>query len=305
MRRTLQDAPSFLLGGVPWSSIPRTTGPKASNFRRRERALTKKALKSLSVAGRPGISSAALWVYTQAQARLEHRAGRPLSAGQQRVARNVTKRAPEHVELAKSVLAPEQPPNTPRGPKWSSSADSSSRGRRPLRRWLRRVPRPARSPRATTKVTSGRDRDTNEGAPLREGDRAASRQLLTTPETSPVRRHRRSGSEADLEAIASQLNLVDDVSDDTALGFDDSGRRLDRLLDDAERRRIQKAYGLGESPRAPRWLPPDRDTSPLRAVVSAPTNPDPPLPLGGGPMKVPISAYLSLDDGRRQLWHAG
>ena len=113
---------------------------------------------------------------------------------------------------------------------------------------------------------------------MREGDRAASRQLLTTPESSPVRRHRRSGSEADLEAIASQLNSPTDVSDDTALGFDDSGRRLDRLLDDAERRRIQKAYGLGESPRAPHWLPPDRDTSPLRAVVSAPTTLDPPAP---------------------------
>ena len=113
---------------------------------------------------------------------------------------------------------------------------------------------------------------------MREGDRAASRQLLTTPESSPVRRHRRSGSEADLEAIASQLNSPTDVSDDTALGFDDSGRRLDRLLDDAERRRIRKAYGLGESPRAPHWLPPDRDTSPLRAVVSAPTTMDQPVP---------------------------
>merc|ERR1719263_425178 len=85
---------------------------------------------------------------------------------------------------------------------------------------------------------------------MREGDRAASRQLLTTPEASPSRRPRRSGSEADLEAIASQLNSPTD-------GSDDSGRRLDRLLDDAERRRIQKAYGLGESPRAPHWLPPD------------------------------------------------
>ena len=111
-----------------------------------------------------------------------------------------------------------------------------------------------------------------------EGDRAASRQLLTTPESSPSRRPRRSGSEADLEAIASQLNSPTDVSDDAALGFDDSGRRLDRLLDDAERRRIQKAYGLGESPRAPHWLPPDRDTSPLRAVVSAPTTMDQPVP---------------------------
>merc|ERR1719399_1974757 len=101
---------------------------------------------------------------------------------------------------------------------------------------------------------------------MREGDRAASRQLLTTPESSPVRRHRRSGSEADLEAIASQLNSPTDVSDDAALGFDDS------------RRRLQKAYGLGESPRAPHWLPPDRDTSPLRAVVSAPTTLDPPAP---------------------------
>ena len=112
---------------------------------------------------------------------------------------------------------------------------------------------------------------------MREGDRAASRQLLTTPEASPSR-PRRSGSEADLEAIASQLNSPTDVSDDAALGFDDSGRRLDRLLDDAERRRIQKAYGLGESPRAPHWLPPDRDTSPLRAVVSAPTTMDQPVP---------------------------
>ena len=85
-------------------------------------------------------------------------------------------------------------------------------------------------------------------------------------------------TEADLEAIASQLNSPTDVSDDAALGFDDSGRRLDRLLDDAERRRIQKAYGLGESPRAPHWLPPDRDTSPLRAVVSAPTTMDQPVP---------------------------
>ena len=52
---------------------------------------------------------------------------------------------------------------------------------------------------------------------MREGDRAASRQLLTTPEASPSRRPRRSGSEADLEAIASQLNSPTDVSDDAAI----------------------------------------------------------------------------------------
>ena len=83
---------------------------------------------------------------------------------------------------------------------------------------------------------------------MREGDRAASRQLLTTPEASPNRRPRRSGSEADLEAIASQLNSPTDVSDDAALGFDDSGRRLDRLLDDAEREdasTVRLAYEQG------------------------------------------------------------
>lgn len=107
---------------------------------------------------------------------------------------------------------------------------------------------------------------------IREGDRAASRQLLTTPESSP-KNHRRTSSEADLEAIASQLNSPTDVADDRAL-FDESapGRRLDKLLDDAERRR---AYQTA-------WLPLDRDSSPLRQTTSAPTAMNLPV-LGGCP----------------------
>ena len=106
-------------------------------------------------------------------------------------------------------------------------------------------------PRKATTVTSRRDRDADPRAPHARRRPRREPPIVNNTRVQSEPPPPAGGSEADLEAIASQLNSPTDVSDDAALGFDDSGRRLDRLLDDAERRRIQKARA-GRKPRAPR-----------------------------------------------------